>query len=258
MKADQRQQQILRILREKGNATAAFLSKLLGVSEVTIRRDFDVLESNGSIRRMFGGVILNETNGYGNSGKLFFDERTSVNEEKKRLIGLCASKLVHERDAIYLDIGTTIAALAVELRERANIIALTNSLAVLNILSDSSVKLYSIGGCVNGSEHSINGDVANSFVRAFNIDNAFIGAAGVTLENGISEYFNETARLRKAVIERAKKVTLLADSGKFGIDRFSVVCPLDNVNTIITDSGLPAAYAERICEMGIELIFADK
>ena len=256
MKADQRQERILHILREKGNANAVQLSALLGVSEVTIRRDFDALESSGAIRRMYGGVILSEKLPLGDSEKPLFDERTVVNQIKKHAIAMHASELIHEHDAIYLDIGTTIAALAEELRQRTNVVALTNSLAVMNILNDSPIRLYSIGGYVNGSELSISGNVANSFVREFNIDNAFISAAGVSIENGVSEFRYETAQLRKTIIDKAKKVTLLVDSSKFGADRFSVVCPLSKVTTIITDTGIPDSYAEKITQMGIELIIA--
>ena len=119
------------------------------------------------------------------------------------------------------------------------------------------MKIYSIGGLLNGSELSISGNVAASYVQDFNIDNAFISAGGISLENGVSDYYYETAQLRKSVIERAQRVTLIADSGKFGSDCFSVVCPLDRISTIITDTGLPESYREEIRNRGIELILAE-
>jgi DeoR/GlpR family transcriptional regulator of sugar metabolism len=253
-----RQEDLLRILQEKGHANAQQLSSLLGVSEVTVRRDFNALESEGLIRRIYGGAIpANPSLRRGLTEKLLFDERANINAKEKSAIALCAAQLIREHEAIYLDIGTTIAALADVIQDRENLTVLTNSLAVLNVLSGSALKIYSIGGLLNGNELSISGNIASSFVQNFNIDNAFIGVGGITLQNGISDYFYETTQLRKAVIERAHQVTLLADSSKFGTDCFSVICPLDRISTIITDTGLSEMYRQEIRSMGINLILAE-
>ncbi len=166
--------------------------------------------------------------------------------------------MIKEGETVFLSVGLTVQQIAKALRKRKNITVLTNSVLVLNELLNSDIQVYILGGMVNNSENNIEGPLALQTLMNFYVDIAFIGAGGITRELGISDYSLEVARLNEHIIRHARKSVLVAHSKKFGINCMSVTCPLDGVDTIISDTNLPVSEQEYLIKQGIETVLVNR
>lgn len=253
MLRNERQKQILELLRERGTVKIPQLTEAFGVSVITVRRDLDELVSQGLIKKVYGGATLPEEVEPEPVHRIF-NSRIERRHRQKRLIGIAAAKLVNEGDTIVLDIGTTALAIAKNLKQFDDLTVLTNSLPVLNTLADSQLNVYSLGGKLRGSELALYGSLAFNSLNEFCVDKAFIGAGGITLENGITDFNRDSAELCAAIAQRARQTILVTDSSKFGHDVSAVIGPLEMVDTIITDDAITPEYAEGLKNKGIQLI----
>lgn len=252
MLAQERQNIILEMLQESKTVQIAELTKRFSASLATIRRDLSVLEQQGLINRVYGGAVLAASP----RTHQFFAARTSNRAEDKANIGIAAASLVQEGETIVLDIGTTTLEVARQIKKFSNLTVLTSSLPILNELANSTLDVYSLGGRLRPGELCFSGDIAANTLRSFYVDKAFIGAGGVTLQEGISDYNYGNAQLRRIIMERAKQTILVTDSSKFDVNAFAIVDKLENVDVIITDKGISQKYREGIRERHIQLIIA--
>lgn len=253
----ERQQQIVKLLQEQSMVKIKELAPQFGTSIITIRRDLDELEQNGLIKKVYGGAVLAPRKGTENQHP-FFSVRTQRCHTEKQRIGAAAAALVQPNETIVLDIGTTALEIAKCLKHREDITVLTSSLPVLNELADSRLTVYSLGGLLRGNELALCGSLAFHVLNAFLVDKAFIGAGGITLENGITDYNRDSAELCAVMTQRARQTILVTDSSKFGHDASAVIGSLDSVDTIVTDNGIPQQFRDNLCEKGIQLLIADK
>ena len=257
MLAKERQDEIFSIIKQKKAIKMSDVVKKYQVSHETARRDLEVLQEQGLIKRVYGGAILSEqvSSLAGMAEQpCIMDASSSVEREA---IGREAAKLVKEGDTVLLSVGSTVLQIAKHIRDIKHITVLTNSIFVLNELIDSDVRMFVLGGCVNSSEYDMEGHLTVEALKHFCVDIAFICAGGITKENGVSDYNCEVAQVNKAILSRARKTVLVAHAKKFGADSFSVTCPLDSIHTIISDSTLSQGYVRYLQEKGIELILAD-
>ena len=253
----ERKNQILAALSKDGMVKIPDLAKAFGVSVITIRRDLDELVRAGMVQKVYGGAILVEKAAPEPEAQRLFHARLAQNHREKRLIGMAAAKLVKDDETIILNIGTTPLEVAKHLGDYNNLTVLTNSLPILNQLANTRLNVYSLGGKLRGNELALHGSLAFKALNDFCVDKAFIGAGGITLKNGITDHNLDSAELCTAIASRSRQTVLVADSSKFGKDASVIVGPLTCVDTIITDSGIPAEFAEGIRQAGIELIIAD-
>ena len=257
MLAKERQDEIFSIIQQKKAIKMSDIVKIFQVSHETARRDLEVLQEQGLIKRVYGGAVLLESA----ISSLGMVERSGMVDDSSSLereaIGREAAKLVKEGDTVLLSVGSTILQIAKHIRDIKHITVLTNSIFVLNELIDTDVRLFVLGGCVNSSEYDMEGHLPVEALKHFCVDVAFICAGGITKENGVSDYNCEVAQVNKAILSRARKTVLVAHAKKFGLDSFSVTCPLDSIHTIVSDSTLSKEYVQYLLEKGIELILAD-
>lgn len=263
MIAKERQNLIVEMLKMQKIVNAQELANHFGVSAVTIRRDLDQLVESGVAKRIYGGAVLEESASPVASplpiplGKTVYSGRIHLRQAEKTAIAKKAAERIHDGQTVFLDCGTTTAELARQIRDK-RITVVTNSLAVMNELYGSeNVTVFSIGGLLRGNEAAFTGTIAMSVLNNFYLDCAFVGAAGVTFEGGMTEYYYDTVDLRKLVMQRSKNVVLITDSSKFGVCTFAVVDRLETLGTVITDTGISEEYADGIRQMNIELILAD-
>jgi len=254
MLGKERQNLILEMLNISKTVQITDLTEKFKISVATARRDLDELESAGLIKRVYGGAVLVEKSGL----RPIFNARIEQNSVKKAQIGMAAASLVSEGDTVVLDIGTTTLEVAKCIGNIPHLTVLTNSLPVLNELVQSDANVYALGGRLRSQELALSGTQAEEQLSNFCVDKAFIGAGGVTLENGITNYNPDSAQLCAAIIRRAKEVILVTDSNKFGKDGFAVVGKLNCVNTIVTDSDIPKEYLKAIEKMGVKLVIANQ
>ncbi len=259
MLAKERQNKILEILYEKKVVKISEIVRLFNVSNETARRDLESVQDLGIAKRVYGGAMLLEESGwkgeplYGSNGRW----SKQKGREERDAIGKKAAEFIHEGDSICLGVGTTVHEISKHLTGMKNLTVLTNSIAVLTSLADSDITLYILGGLVDVNERMMEGAITENSLKMFYVDKAFIGAAGVTFDGGITDYHLQEASFKSLICEHANKVYLVAHSAKFGTNAFSYSCPLNKVDVIITDPNLPKEYADQIREMGIELVFAD-
>ena len=253
----ERRNQILAMLHRQGMVKIPELAKAFDVSVITIRRDLDELVRAGQVQKVYGGAVLAPQAIREPEAQRLFHARLAQNHREKRLIGMAAAKLVKDGETIILDIGTTPLEVAKHLGEYDDLTILTNSLPILNQLADTHLNVYSLGGKLRGNELALHGSLAFKALNDFCVDKAFIGAGGITLENGITDHNLDSAELCAAIASRSRQTILVADSSKFGKDASVIIGPLTCVETIITDSGIPEGYAEGIRKAGVELIIVD-
>jgi len=257
MLSQERQQKIISILEKENSIKIIDIVKMFQISHETARRDLESLQEQGIAKRVYGGAILTADSSLEKLPSLSANNTGENGSLETLAIGLAASRLIHEGDTILLGMGTTVLETAKHLRDIKGISVLTNSISVLNELVDSDVNLYMLGGHVSSSEHHMEGQLALQSLQYFNVDIAIVGAGGITLDNGVSDYNYESAQMVQAMIKRAKQTILVARSSKFGKNSFSVACPLEEIDIIVTDRALSEQYIHSIHDLGIQLILAE-
>ena len=170
----ERRNEIAQLLLKNGNMKASSLAEHFGVSTETIRKDLIYLESQGIAQKSYGGAIA--------SSELLLERPISQKEmermEIKTAIAERAAVMIPRNGVIFLDAGSTTYALARLLRLREDLTVFTNSIMVLNILSDSANQVYALGGRVRGSSKGIVGAWATQAISSLHFDLAFLGSDG--------------------------------------------------------------------------------
>ena len=226
----------------------------LGVSCMTVRRDLKKLEGDGVLEVTHGGAML------ARSAELavldveepLFERRQKLHAAAKRRIAAAAAKMIAPDETVVLDVGTTVLALAKEVQERTDLRIFTNSLPAANALSATRSSVYLLGGQLRRPELAIVGPMTLAQIAELHFDTAFIGVSGVTAE-GFFDYALEDSQLKRAFIERSKRVIVLADASKFGHRALATVGPLGRCGVLITDAAPKGGLASALKRNGIEL-----
>lgn len=221
------------------------------VSEITARRDLISLEQKGIIKRTHGGAILA-------SGlpELFrFDNKTKEHMEQK--IGICklAATLIEENDTIYMDCGTTVFFLTRFIARFKNLRVITNSLPVVSeLIPYPQIKIYLIGGELDNDRMALYGSMTENLIARYKADKAFIGAGGVSLENGLSSVDEKEASITTKMAEAAKKVFLLCDSSKIENDSYFTYSSMSVLTILVTDGGISQGHINLYKDKGINVL----
>jgi len=253
MLSSDRRIRLLELIRIKGFATLPDLTERLGVSESTIRRDLNVLESEGSAKRTHGGVIYT-----GPSPKLpHFEGWQRRNWDRKKAVAIAAAELVQPGETILLDGGSTTYELAQRLLNRS-LQVITNSLPVANLFSrDESADLVLVGGVVQDKTGVTLGPHATAMLKTIRCRQAFISGAGIT-EAGLFNSNMLLVETERAMMNCADTTTVVADSSKFGQTSLSHVCELSALDRVVADDGLPEGWSEILSANDVELKLASE
>jgi DeoR family transcriptional regulator, fructose operon transcriptional repressor len=244
MLAEERRSHILDLLAQKSVVTLAELSAHFGTSEMTIRRDLDVLAEHGACQRIRGGAMALRKPENRNYAYPPYFSREQVQAGEKRAIARTAASLIRPGDTVALDSGTTMTMLADEARNLEGITVISNSLQVLDRLRNApGVVAVSPGGILavedmGAGEVSFAGPMTVSALRAFRPRRAFISASGVELGSGIFNAGLFQAEIKRTLIEIAAESILVVDSSKFGRANGVLVTTLGRFSSVITDSGV--------------------
>jgi DeoR/GlpR family transcriptional regulator of sugar metabolism len=253
-----RQKLILDLINQHQEVAVGDLCERFAVSEMTIRRDLRTLEQGGLLRRTHGGAVSN----LGRSYEPPLLIRAAENKAAKVAIGRKAADMVRDGHSIALDVGTTTLEIARALRDRHNLTILTASLPIACEIAatfplGSDIRLILTGGIVRPGELSMIGDIAITTYSHLYVDVAFIGAGGVHLEEGLTEYNLEDTQVKQALIRTAQEKVLVADSSKFGRATFASIGPLAVIDTIVTDSGIALDIVRDLRDRHIRVVIAD-
>lgn len=244
---------ILTLLNEKEVVKIEELMAAFQVSIETARRDLNYLEQEGLVKKIYGGATLVRRT----PTEPLSSDRLTRNMGEKAAIGRKCSEFVADGDSIFLEVGTTTLQVARALKDKKNLTVITNSIYIINELIDTTCTLYVIGGRIRHEERAISGAVSLFELDHFHISKTILGAGAITPENGISDFNIEEALTRKKIIERSKEVYLVADHTKFGFDAMAHVCPISEIDMIVTSRRLRPDLPPKFIEAGVKLVFAD-
>ncbi len=246
----QRRRAIVEQLNRTGEVAVDELARLFSTSEVTIRKDFVELESNGLLLRKFGGAILLPT-----SSSELSDEKVSA---RKKAIASIAASLIKDHNRIIIDSGSTTAALLPELKHKIGLLVMTNSLQVASYLleRENEPKVLMTGGTWDTQSHSFQGKMAELVLQEYNFDQAFIGAAGLDLQKGTTT-FNELTQLSQAMAKVSNQVIVMAESEKLQRKIPNVELPWSAISVLVTDDQIPADAKQQIEQHGVDVICAN-
>jgi DeoR/GlpR family transcriptional regulator of sugar metabolism len=243
----QRRQEILRAVRA-GATHVSDLAASFGVSEMTVRRDLRVLAREGKLERVRGGAV--------NPGEAPFEQTAVERFEAKNRIGAAAATLVEDGQTVMVDIGTTTLQAARHLHGR-KITVITSNLAVYEeLIGDPAIELVLSGGVVRRNYRSLVGVLAEDSLRQLKADILFLGTSGVDARLDVWDTTMVEVPIKRAMIEAADNVTLLADAEKFAMGGVVRICDAGALDRIVTDGPIPAACRPAVDETGIEVTTA--
>lgn len=230
-----RMEQILDFLSATGFGSVSQLAASLNVSEMTIRRDLDKLETEGKIRRTHGGAITEKRTQI----ELNFRSRQLRQSDQKDIIAKLAVDLIQPGQSIFMDAGTTILAMAKKLKmdqKPKNLRIITNSLAIQSeFMNEPLIEVITTGGKILPHTLSLVGPLAQENIASMRFDWAFLGTGGIDLQRGLTHSTMEEIPIKQAAADSAIKVVVLADHTKFGYNALSLFMPNDKVDVIVTD-----------------------
>ncbi len=237
----ERQNKILDILEQRQAASVDELSAILYSSGATIRRDLQMLESKGMIRRTHGGAV--HIDGSGQDFPMMLRENENLNA--KEVLAQQALPLIRDGQTLFLDSSSTVCRLARHMTGFQRLRVITNGLKTASILADiDGIEIYGTGGRLRDNAMSFGGTQAMDYVRQFHADYAFISCRGVDPEVGITDSDENEAQLKRVYIQNAKRVVLLCDSSKLGQRYFCKIGSINDIWKIITNVQLPPEYGQ--------------
>lgn len=252
MYAEERRSALVDFARIDGRITVTREADRFNVTPETIRRDLEVLDRQGVLRRVHGGAVLAESL---NLGDRSISDRDAVASAEKERIALAAlGQLPEPGAAIIVDAGTTTGRLARILSN--DFVVVTNSLPAAQSISVNRphADVRVVGGRVRGITQAVVGSPAE--LARLRVDVAFIGTNGISAAHGFSTPDLDEAAMKEAMVQAAEKVVVLADSRKLGVETTVSFAPLSAVDVLITDGGITDNQHQRITEEGIEVVVA--
>ena len=252
--AQGRRSAILHKLREDSTVTVAELSRLFGVSEVTIRKDLSILKERKLLIRVHGGAILEDAVPQEDMEAGGYHVNKYINVKEKEAIGRAAAAHIQDGDTIMIDSGTTALEVARNLQKFRDLTIITNSVnAMLEVMKYNRFKVILLGGVVRGSSLSTVGALAESNLKLFYCDKLFLGVDSFSVDAGLSTPSVEEASTNQVMISRAREVIAVFDSSKINKRALAFISMPERINTVIIDSGLPASVRNQLRAMNINV-----
>ncbi|WP_319529280.1 DeoR/GlpR family DNA-binding transcription regulator [uncultured Cohaesibacter sp.] len=242
MKAEERRQKILDLVQSQKTVQLDQLAKTLGVSRMTVHRDFDLLESRGLLRKERGGAtaessLLFESN---------FHYRRQTDETSKEELARAAAELIEPGNAIMLDDSTTTLLMCDHIAQMENITVITNSLAVCERLREaSSVRLIVTGGNYSETHQSFSGIICEQALSQLRSDWAFLSASSV-IDNRLYHQDQEIVRVKLALMAASERKALLLTSRKFKTRALTHFADLSEFDKVFIDRHLDDATKQRL------------
>ncbi len=259
MLARHRQSLILQAVRSDGSARVSDLTQRLGVSDMTIRRDLEVLARDGLVEKVHGGAVLPGTPA---SHETSLEAKLVLERPEKNAIARAAARLVRPGTAIAVTAGSTTLALAQCLLDVPGLTIVTNSLPVMNAFSgtrglDGTADSVILTGGVRTASDALVGPIADLTIRSLHFDLLFLGCFGFDAEAGLTTPNLAEAETNRTFIRVARRVVLLADHTKWGVVSLSSFARLNEVDVLVTDGLLPADARAQAAEAVGEVVYAE-
>ena len=249
----ERRQRILEIIRAKGTVRVSALSDLLGVSELTIRRDLENLEQEGFLERTHGGAVSNRRI----SLEPLFSEKHRLQLVEKDQIGAAAASRIKDGETVFIHSGSTTLHIFKHLTNKHNLRLITSNASALTEFQNLDAELILIGGVYREQSNSLVGSLAIASLQQFNASKCIIGVDGVSPKYGLTTPNLLEAEVARTMIERTRgERIVVADSSKFGKVAEVVTAPLEKIDTLIVDDSFNESLRADFEELGIQIIIA--
>jgi Transcriptional regulators of sugar metabolism len=232
MRAKERISIIKQLVTNNKKIFVSELSDKLGVTEETIRRDLEKLESEGIVTRTYGGAVLNTDGSF--DGVNFYN-RATINLEEKQKIAIKAMQLLKNKTTIAADSSSTVIETLKLIRDRKDVVLLTNSTEVLREFTQSELTIVSTGGIFNKNSLSLQGSMAKDMIKRYNVDILLMSCKGLDKEKGALDSNEVEVEFKKVLVKQAAEVALLVDHTKFDRSAFMQLVDFENIDYIVTD-----------------------
>lgn len=252
-KRDIRINHMISILRNLNGASVKDLSKMLDVSEMTVRRDLNTLQSNNIISWVHGAAIINPEHEQEDKSYHILSEKGIMGQQKER-IGRAAARMIEPNDVIIIDIGTTAEKLARYIPANFPITVLCFTMNVLVEVHKKNVgELIFGGGYYHYNTQLFESPDSINLIRRMRANKFFMTAAGVNEQLGITCVNQHELPTKNACMDSSLEKILMVDSSKFGLVKPAHFANLDQIDTIVTDNDISEYWRELIQEQGITL-----
>jgi DeoR family transcriptional regulator, aga operon transcriptional repressor len=248
--SEERRRVVIELLNREGRLLVPDLSKRFRTSQVTIRRDLDILHEKGQLHRIHGGALPVQ-NGALEDPTL--REKEQFHRTEKLLLAAAAASMVKERQVVILDSGTTTTAIARALRGFKNLTVITNAVNIAAELSATTLDVILTGGTLRKNSFSLVGPIAEETLHRLHADLLFLGVDGFDVQYGLSTPNLLEAKVNRVMVEIAKRKVAVCDSSKFGRRSLSLIAAPSALDEVITDRGVPKADARALKKAGIEV-----
>lgn len=246
----ERRQKIMEYLKQDNKVYVNSLSKILAVTEETIRRDLEKLETEGLLYRSHGGAVLKAPI----CEDLAFTKRCTENYFLKKSIAEKARFLINDGDTIMVDSSTTALALLHLLSNKSNITIITNSVKILNDFADDNFKIISCGGALRVHSFALIGTAACKVLSRYYVDFAVFSCKALNREKGIMESNEAESNIKQQMIQQAKTKILLVDQTKFDKIAFMKTLDFIDIDYIVTDQKPDAEWISFLKKQNVNLI----
>jgi DeoR family transcriptional regulator, aga operon transcriptional repressor len=248
MLSEERQRAILDLLQRDGRVLVIDLAKQFRTSQVTIRKDLEILHVKGRVHRTHGGALP------ARDGALedpTLREKEKLHRKEKLQIAAAAARMVSEGQVVILDSGTTTTAIARALRNLQHLTIITNAVNIAAELSGSSLEVILTGGNLRKNSFSLVGPIAEETLHKLHADILFLGVDGFDVHYGLSTPNLLESKVNRAMIEISKTAVAVCDSSKFGKRSLSLISPTGSLQHVITDSGIPKPDLAALKKAGV-------
>ena len=247
---EERRRHILEILNHDGRVLVTDLARQFRTSQVTIRKDLDILEAEGRLHRSHGGALPSRASALDDPT---LREKEKLHRKEKLKIAAAAASMVQEGQVVILDSGTTTTAIARTLRTFQNLTIITNAVNIAAELSGSSLDVILTGGTLRKNSFSLVGPIAEETLRRLNADILFLGVDGFDVQQGLTTPNLLEAKVNRAMMDVARVVVAVCDSSKFGRRSLSSIAPTSGVHRLVTDRGIPKPDLAALRKAGVQL-----
>jgi DeoR/GlpR family transcriptional regulator of sugar metabolism len=250
MLAIDRQHRILELLHSAGSVRTIELAGELGVTDETVRKDFETLEKRGVLIRTHGGASRPQRI----REDLPFTERQAIRRDEKQTIARLAASRIQANETIFLDASSTVLTLT-EFLPDLPLTILTNALNVFNALADRpNFDLICTGGLFDSKSRSFVGLTAEQSLQRYNIHRMFFSGNGIHLDRGVSDSNSRQAAFKERVVANAEDVVFLADHSKLGQKAAFFFAEVADLSCLITDKAADPEFLEQLVERGVEVV----
>ncbi|WP_417455666.1 transcriptional repressor AgaR [Kordiimonas sp.] len=254
MNTIERRHDIVQVALKEGKVQVPDLALKYGVSDVTIRTDLNILDEKGLLVRARGGAVASNRI----TQELSIDEKHAKHLSAKRGLARKACALINEGEAILLDSGTTTAEIANSLHAFKRLVVMTNGLNVAqNLMTHTGVEVLMTGGTLRKKSQSFYGRQAEESLLRYHFDKVFLGVDGFDFQAGLTTHFEPEAILNRLMCEVSKEIIVVTDSSKFNCSGVHKIRSFADINILITDTGIPDAFAQSLEKEGVRIIIAD-